>query len=283
MASRTTTPTGVDQAAPRASRHAFTVVELMVVVVIIMVLASLTLSGLAVARQRVRIARTKSTIRKLHEIVVPHYETYLWRRVRLQGVGIPSRVECPTCYAASDVDGSPSFLGRVNAWKVLVSKRQLLISEMPDSGSNSSAECLFIIVPRCGIEPDLMQQFRSDEIGDVDRDGSPEFLDGWNQPIEFWRWAPGFSSPLSPVQVANATTHHDPFDPQRVDVTAYALVPLIASGGPDRSVGLNPSSGWGPNLSPLITVATGTIGAPTSTAATAAHRDNITNHDLNVK
>jgi prepilin-type N-terminal cleavage/methylation domain-containing protein len=282
---RTASPTPPARASARreAARRAFTVVELMVVVVIILVLASLTLSGLAVARQRVRIARTKSTIRKLHEIVVPHYESYLRRRVRLQDVGIPSRVQCPTCYAASDVDGSPSYLGRVNAWKALVSKRQLLMSEMPDSGSNSSAECLFIIVPRCGIEPDLMQQFRSDEIGDVDSDDSREFLDGWNQPIEFWRWAPGFSSPLSPVQVANATTHHDPFDPQRVDAAAYALVPLIASGGPDRVVGLNQSSGWGPNLSQLITVATGTIGEPTSTAATAAHRDNITNHDLNVK
>jgi hypothetical protein len=293
----TATPAAPVSAPREAARRAFTVVELMVVVVIIMVLASLTLSGLAVARQRVRIARTKSTIRKLHEIVVPHYESYLRRRVPF----------------ASGTNA------RTNARNRLVNVRTLTLREMPDSrddvcvsgsaaldlatflrtgpvlayartretgttwqATHESAECLYMIVSRGGLEPDVMEQFRSDEIGDADGDQCPEFLDAWNQPIIFLRWAPGFSSPLSPVQVANATTHHDPFDPQRVDAAGYALVPLIVSGGPDRRTGLQvTAAGWsGLSMNSIIGVAS-TIGAPVT--GSTVHRDNITNHDLNVK
>jgi hypothetical protein len=136
-------------------------------------------------------------------------------------------------------------------------------------------------------EPDVMEQFRTDEIGDVDADGAPEFLDGWGRPIIFLRWAAGFNSPLSPVQFANAATFPDPFDPSRVDPTGYALIPLIASGGPDRSTGYQVSSaapvwqGWSrfrSNPSLLSVVALPISPAPGFPEATDA--DNITNHDL---
>lgn len=91
-----------------------------------------------------------------------------------------------------------------------------------------------------------MEQFRSDEIGDVDRDGAPEFLDGWSNPLAFLRWAPAASSPLasgsaginSPVQIADPIRQHDPFDPLRVDAGGFALYPLIISSGPDGLSGL---------------------------------------------
>ena len=38
-----------------------------------------------------------------------------------------------------------------------------------------SAECLQMIVVRGGFAPDAVEQFRSDEIGDFDKDGAPEF------------------------------------------------------------------------------------------------------------
>jgi hypothetical protein len=280
----TTTPAGA-AAADRAARRGFTLIEMLIVI-----LSSLTLSGLAVARQRARLARTKSTIRKLHEIVVPHYESYLRRRV-------------PFATTAN---------ARTNAVNRLKAIRELMVFEMPDSwgdvgGSipahcqtgpvrayaaakttarveaNGPAECLYMIVSRGGLEPELLEQFRTDEIGDVDRDGAPEFLDGWNQPIIFLRWAPGFSRPLSPVQVADATTYHDPFDPQRVDANSYALVPLIVSGGANRLTGLQvTAAGWRSlDLSSIVGVAAG-IGAPVD-GASSDHRDNVTNHDLNVK
>jgi hypothetical protein len=57
-----------------------------------------------------------------------------------------------------------------------------------------SAECLYMIVARSGIDGDAIEHFRAVEIGDFDQDGAPEFWDGWGQPIAFIRWATGHSS-----------------------------------------------------------------------------------------
>jgi hypothetical protein len=342
----------------------------MVVVVIIMVLASLTLSGLAVARQRVRIARTKSTIRKLHEIVVPHYESYLRRRVPGMAVGSGSpatnafdtfRMYCDQA-ASPRMFSGPRFpngiwpaavsgtaqVARLMAQSRLQILRTIQIFEMPDSwgdvaatttsvlsggfspsyartgpvlsyaafrqslatgattvaNANGSAECLHMIVSRGGFEADIMEQFRPDEIGDTDSDGAPEFIDAWNQPIQFIRWAPGVSitgagTPFtagfprpSPVQVADADRYHDPLDPARVDasgVSGFALTPLIYSEGPDRvvdSLTVTGAAGWSANLvgtNTLLTVVTGNSNGQVRLATasgTAAVRDNIFNHDL---
>jgi prepilin-type N-terminal cleavage/methylation domain-containing protein len=73
-------PRRVASPALPGSRGAFTLIELMVVIVILAILASLTLSGLNGARQRAKIDKTRSTIRKLHEIVIPIYESYVEKR-----------------------------------------------------------------------------------------------------------------------------------------------------------------------------------------------------------
>ncbi len=105
---------------------------------------------------------------------------------------------------------------------------------------NAPAECLYLIV---SASPEALAQFHENEIGDTDGDGLMEFLDGWGRPIYFLRWAPGFNdSDLQPnivppgdaaaMQTA-AKNDHDPFDPRRVDSSAWRLVPLIYSAGPD--------------------------------------------------
>ena len=318
----------------------FTLVEMLVTVVVMTMLGTLALSGMAVARQRARIDKTRTTIRKISEALVPHALGYVDRRVSTVGIATPSPLQCPTCYAPSDPVGFPSRAARVAAWKVLIAKRALQIYEMPDSWSdvrigtgvgagvlglpaclrtvpviayaamraalmsqsanarpsaeNGSAECLYMILSRGGMDTDVMDQFRPDELGDVDSDGVPEFLDAWGQPIIFLRWAPGFSRDpvgaagvvrtFSPIQVADPANHHDPMDPLRVDESAYALTPLVVSGGPDRLTGLNVlSDGWtplfaDPGLQSLQGIA-GAIGSPASVSPDA-YRDNITNHAL---
>ena len=96
-----------------------------------------------------------------------------------------------------------------------------------------TAECLYMIVTRGLDDPDVMEQFSPDEIGDVDGDGLPEFLDGWGNPIKFLRWAPAYKSPLQPDPAT--VTQSDPFDPLNVDPKkpTYPLYPLIYSAGPD--------------------------------------------------
>jgi prepilin-type N-terminal cleavage/methylation domain-containing protein len=290
---------------------AFTLVELLVTMVIIAMLASLTLAGLAGARQRAKIDKTRSTIRKINEIILPQYESYLMRRVPAPGT-------TRTAIALSR----------------LLRKRQLMTLEMPDQWADvgvlpppplprtapmirysaakpppgspnltkyQSAECLAMIVTRGGFNPDATEVFRNDEIGDIDKDGAPELWDGWGRPIAFIRWPAGYQSVVQPN---NATTDPDPLDPMRVTGTPpdYGLVPLIYSAGPDEATNdptssdpeTSPSSGYGlvtssmavPGWAAALPINASTQqGAPLAGSfmtpnGQEAARDNVTNHDL---
>jgi len=122
------------------------------------------------------------------------------------------------------------------------------------------AECLYMILTTVTTDESVgSEQFHASEIGDVDNDGAPEFIDGWGNPIEFIRWPAGFISDVQPLDAFTATARtaidaniangddpfigvdlrehkpefHDPFDPMGVDPWAFALVPLVYSAGPD--------------------------------------------------
>jgi len=311
--------------AGRRCRSAFTLIELMVVTVLIISLSGLALAGMGVARQRAKIDKTKSTIRKLNEIIVPHYESYIRRRVplvtsstsarviaqaRLERVRTLTLYEMPDSWA--DVANSASDL-QTGSGTAPIGSGTIAIPAYARSGSvraygairttasasgfatNASSECLYLVVSRGTGEPEILEQFRQDELGDTDGDRAPEFIDGWGTAIGFVRWPAGahLLTPASPIQPADGVTRHDPFDPQRVDTgPGYALVPLIFSAGPDRLGGIRvkPDAGWTPNLATtrLLTI-TSTAGlfspllGGTTSSPLAQMRDNITNHDLTTK
>jgi len=63
-----------------------------------------------------------------------------------------------------------------------------------------SAECLYLIMTIGTEDPSTStEHFSARDIADVDGDGMREFIDAWGNPIEFLRWAPGYSSPMQPV------------------------------------------------------------------------------------
>ena len=294
--------------ATNTPRNAFTLIELLVVLVIVSVLASLSLAGLAGARQRAKIDKTRSTIRKIDSVIRPIFDSYLTRRVLSSTV------------AAVTPSTKPPL------WKQLVARRRLMVEEMPDRWkdvyattaavpSDSSAatrryasaqqsltsrsstymntfgdaETLMMIALTSGFAPDAGEMFRSDEIDDLDGDTASEFVDGWGRPIRFIRWPAQFSSPLMD------TSTPDPFDTGRV-TTDWAMVPLIVSGGPDASTfgrdddtggfGITLASGsWLGNsgVSATYGIVASTCSGNTmgsTTADSSYARDNITNHDL---
>lgn len=331
-----------------ASRRAFTLIELVVVLTIVSILASLTLGGLAVTRQRARIDKTKSTIRKIHELIVPHYESYLRRRVPMGGstsyATLPEErlrrmralvmFEMPDSWDdvgyggdgtggieqnrlfTTQPDGSltPSALIPTEfAWTGVTRGYAAYHNAMLKTSkvgtrfrvTYPSSECLYMIVSQGLGEPDVMEQFRADEIGDVDDDNVPEFIDGWGQPIAFIRWPVGFNSP---IQSQDWNVQPDPFDPLKVSGLIaypptipsmqrdYGVTPLIVSGGPDgasTNYGIMFRAGWnavliGPSPSLTLRVAPPVPGAdPNPGAIDAANpdiaADNITNHDLLAK
>ncbi len=152
-----------------------------------------------------------------------------------------------------------------------------------------SAECLYLIVAS---DPEARELFQPGEIGDVDGDQAPEFLDAWGMPIKFLRWATGFRSEM---QTADYENDHDPFDARRIDPTAFRMVPLIYSAGPDKEYGIahdDPTDPWvfqygamavdGTEISRLYEHAVSQkIGTARANASgDFPHYDNITNHSL---
>ena len=299
--------------APNA-RRGFTLVELMVVLVIISILSSLMLAGLAGTRQRAKIDKTKSTIRKLHEIVVPQYESYLTRRVSASGadrtalakaklgaIRLLMTQELPDLWsdvydtrAAATAAGAPAAARSHAAFKYSLSTAAGT-QWASNRDKYQGAECLAMAVTRGGFSANAIESFRSDELGDIDEDGAPEFWDGWGRPIAFIRWPAGFSSPIQPQ---DATLNPDPFDPFKVSTAIaypsipqvdYGVTPLIYSPGPDEATNdpLGGSSGYGLSggpvswiaSAPILTTRLGSTPAGVVSDAAAA-RDNLTNHDL---
>jgi prepilin-type N-terminal cleavage/methylation domain-containing protein len=283
----------------RVQPRGFTLVELLVVIIIISILSAMTLGGLASAAKSSRTQSTSLIVRVLNDAIMSHYEGYedvaltkktandIWElRKRM-------RQEMPDAWAdvadLSAGSASPARSGLTATSPAGVAYARYKEQRKTVSKQYQSAECLYMIVTASGLFPDLLENVRPERVGDVDADGAKEFLDGWGMPIAFLRWAPGFSTPYSPIQFSDPAKYHDPIDDAGLDSTAFALYPLIYSPGVDGDYGLVPSdadwSGWpdanlgvtSPNTPCLYQPTGQLVGAPD---ATNAYRDNITNHSL---
>lgn len=233
----------------------FTLIELLAVIVIISILAALSLSGLQTSIASGKISKTQSTIRKLSEAVLSYYENYETRRVlvpeestvsnreqlaelrrialrRMITLELPERV---TDITNEFIDSRtpqplPVQLGTyAQSWSevppVARRYRAILANE---SGDITSSKLLYMIMNRGPVaDPDIISQFRPDEIGDN------EFVDGWNNPIRFKRWPVGFKSPYQPID--GALSSRD----DRICENGHRLVPLIYSAGQDGEYDMN--------------------------------------------
>jgi len=298
--------------------------ELLVVIVIIGMLASMALGSVYLARESAREAKTKATITKLDRIIQARYEEFSSRRLPITNRRVPPKVmaelqvqvrreivrmEMPdrltdvtypriaTDKNRDDIDATfPVTSGAVTETVSRPSGNRKLFRKLYDmsktdgtlliSEEYSPAELLYLVV--C-TDSEAREQFHESEIGDSDGDGCFEFVDGWERPIMFLRWAPGFVSEIQPGPAA-VDTDHDPLDPRKIDDHAYRLTPLIYSGGPDKEYGLHTDGtddkdAWvfqygfkdtdvsREYLHDLALI----IGRPDGTDA---HLDNITNHSI---
>ncbi|MFZ5831103.1 MAG: type II secretion system protein [Planctomycetota bacterium] len=280
------------------TRGGFTLVELLIVVVIIGLLGTMMIVALRGAAETAREAATKATIAKLHGIIMDRYSGYLTRRVQVNTGGLSPKNAAQVRLTAirylmqkempdrvSDVQGNPATdidvgHSKTMPWPSFARLMNTRVAANSPAPSQVPAEMLYAIVAS---NPEDMEQFGQSEIADTDSDGWPEFLDAWGRPIQFLRFAPGFT-PYSDIQ---DTTVHDPFDPRRLRANDYSLVPLIFSAGPDGIYGIateledtDPNYPYVFNGNPFSTDGS-LLGAPTTT--NGAHNDNITNHYLEVR
>jgi prepilin-type N-terminal cleavage/methylation domain-containing protein len=281
--------------------RAFTLVELLVVIVILSILGSLSLAGLNVGRQRAKKERTASTIRKLNDIVEAMYDDYSTRSVSDALLPQLMCYEMPDQWAdvqVGDLVNSGTFstalkTGPVNRYARIATTAA---TRSALGATLSNAECLWLCVARSGFQPDALEQFRPDELTDLDNDGAKEFADGWGKPIYFLRWAPGYVSPLSAVQTEKIISQAQSLRPTIPATPNHSwrsslgmLLPLIYSAGPDEATNdsLSGPDGYGlqrpsgARSAPYDFTEFPTVGAPRTEPENAnAYRDNITNHDL---
>jgi len=282
--------------------RAFTLIELLVVIVILSILASLSRAGLNVGRQRAKQDRTASTIRKLNDVIEAMYEDFATRSTSDNLLPQLMCYEMPDQWAdvqVGTVVNSGTFSAVITSGPI---KRYARIAGTTAQRNSlgatlSNAECLWLCVARSGFQPDALEQFRPDELTDLDNDGAKEFADGWGKPIFFLRWAPGYVEPLSYVQTQQIIAQargRSPSTPAPPAIKSWRsalglLTPLIYSAGPDEATNdtLSGPDGYGlqrpggARSSPFDFDEFPTAGAPRTEPENAnAYRDNITNHSL---
>jgi len=285
-----------------AGLWAFTLIELLVVIVILSILGSLSLAGLNVGRQRAKQDRTASTIRKLNEIIEPMYEDFATRSTPDAILPQLMCYEMPDQWAdvqVGTVVASGTFPSALKTGAIMRYARIAGTAAQRSAlgATLSNAECLWLCVARSGFQPDALEQFRPDELTDLDNDGAKEFADGWGKPIFFLRWAPGYVEPLSYVQtqqIISQARGRRPSTPPPPAIKSWRsalglLTPLIYSAGPDEATNdtLSGPDGYGlqrpagARSSPFDFDEFPNAGAPRTEPENAnAYRDNITNHSL---
>ncbi len=249
-------------------RPAFTLVELLVVIVIITILAATALFTLYGVREDARESRARAMVTKINERIMERWESYRTRAlpiripagtdprpaaaIRLNAVRELMRMELPD--RITDLASPPMVLTTAPATWLAYQRRIAANTARGNTWTTAHehAECLYMILAgmREGDSTGL-EGFSESEIGDVDNDGMPEILDPWGRPIYFLRWAPGYVSVLQPANPLDRQP--DPFDPLRVDPRwennddgnantrlddPFALYPLIYSAGRDGRYGV---------------------------------------------
>jgi len=246
-------------------RRGVTLIELLVTMTIMAIIAAAILGTAAAAIESARVRKTRSTIAKIHALIMERYASYETRRIDVDPIIIQA-IDRWAAEAVSPVERRVRSVarGQMLADARLLGLRELMKLEMPerwmdvtyvpqilsespplakkyyryyqqtqatavDESITERAETLYMVVMAATGDGEARTHFSRQEIGDLDGDGAKEFVDGWGTPISWLRWPAGVVSDLQPL-VAGGTrpseTDHDPFDPYRRDSPSVTWPPL---------------------------------------------------------
>jgi prepilin-type N-terminal cleavage/methylation domain-containing protein len=277
-------------------RRAFSLVELLVAISIILVLMALMGAAVSGARSNQKKQATQVLISKLDAVISQQFVSYAARDLpdaptpaaraaelrRLVTGDMPDRW-VDVKYMADNPARftSPHQRAYIATWNSMDPKPTV---------AYAGAECLFMIVMRGGIADCLdCSDLAGGRIGDKDGDGAFEFWDAWDRPIGYILWPGDLQLPADSGTKFFGTS--PPFAP---GATGRTLRPLIYSAGADgkdddpspRDDGdygfrCNAASGnlaAGTNCGHPATTPASQFGTPYDGAS-----DNITNFDAEAK
>lgn len=247
-------------------RQAFSLVELLVVITIMLVLMGLAGAALSNGRNSQKRQETQGLIAKLDAVIQQHFT---WcQSLRLPGTGsradlVARRISGDMPDTWTDVaymaDRPTEFTSGPQRTYAGIWKALQTAGKSP-TASVADAECLYMMVIRGGLADCLTcSDLDGIGIGDTDGDGALEFLDPWGNPIRFVLWPQAFENPPGTPYFADGRTR-----------------PLVFSAGPDGlgTTSMNASGN-------LPSKATGLGGCSDTGADRRA--DNVTNFDAEAR
>ncbi|MEX1230125.1 MAG: prepilin-type N-terminal cleavage/methylation domain-containing protein [Planctomycetaceae bacterium] len=191
----------------RSPRPGFTMIEILVVIGILALLASLSLMAFRGFIGNARVTATQTTIVKIDELLHQRMEAFTrWiDSMHVEAPGRPEYVYDSDYALMAPLGVSPGDVNYRDLAIVLARKNRFReffpqhFGEVPAGGTfpgtgsaaNQNAECLYYFIMKSqvyGIEPVEDGFFLSAEFGDTDGDGLMEFLDNWGHPIRYYRW-----------------------------------------------------------------------------------------------
>jgi type II secretory pathway pseudopilin PulG len=233
----------------RSHRLAFTLVELLVVITIIIILVSLTAAGVSRMVDASRTRTTETIVQAVDQLLQkawnkviadakkepipqgvlnfamdPKRARVIWIKLRLMEAFPQTYQEIlnppiynpsvnSTVFAADNGPIPPGMRRYLRTYQNILTAKGITND---NGGRAHSSACLLMALSEinrgggASLRPD---QFR---IGDTDGDGLPEFLDGWGNPLFFARFATGDGGGLQsafPTTDPKMSQYRDPLDP----------------------------------------------------------------------
>lgn len=186
----------------RSSVRGFTLVELMIVITIISVLMVLTIQVMAAFISQARDSATRATLKKIQGLMNDRLNAFY----RFYGGGdatAVARLKTTQEYASlkqqypSINDNLRLMLTRKTLFKKYFPQEsaditdQYLYPNIYNKSGLGNEEILYDVLVNSGLLGDTpvgADEFTTAQVSDTDGDGFKEFIDGWGQPIRFYRW-----------------------------------------------------------------------------------------------
>ena len=276
-------------------RPAFSLVELLVVVSIMLLLMGMVAAAVSAARATQKRQATQSLIAKLDAIVQQQFASYASRSVPASALAGPNKSAARAVYLRklasaelpdnwADVQTVANGTAGVTDTAPQQAYTRTFATGTPTS-DYADAECLFMIVMQGGIADCLdCGELGSSSKGDTDGDGFFEFLDAWGQPIRYVLWPAGLELPPGSGRFFSTTA---PFTSgSAAAAKGGTMRPLIFSSGPDLTNSVLVNAGGSLALGAACgDPANGTVATfgGGDGAAPDGRADNITNFDAEAK